>query len=88
MIKFLKNKPDWLASEGVWRVLQILRVLAALPFILTGIYILVVESSYYTDVALIFLAVSVLAFILVHVIAWAIFWVKAGFSVANKNPHD
>lgn len=93
LIALAKKKPHWMANEGYWRILQILRVLASVPLALIGIGCLaaavveMADGGYGADdlfgVGLLFLALSVAAFVAVHAIAWAVVWVRAGFSEAK-----
>lgn len=87
LIALAKKKPQWLANEGYWRILQILRVMAAAPLAIVGIGELVTPpfKYHYTIEGLLFLALSVAAFFAVHSIAWAVVWVKKGFSEAKEN---
>jgi len=92
LIALAKKKPHWLANEGYWRILQILRMVAFVPLALSGIVCLgaaiVEHDRHFYDViamGLMFLVASVAAFVAVHGIAWMIVWVIAGFSETKKS---
>ena len=89
LIALVKTKPQWLTNEGYWRILQILRVAATIPgFIL--LIVLGMESfgrSFinYLPYYVLVLAIIFALFWSVHLIAWAIAWVVAGFSESKKS---
>lgn len=91
LLALLKKKPHWLANEGYWRILQILRMVAFVPPALAGIAFLIAaifngfRSVDIYGSGLLCLAVSVAAFVAVHGIAWMIVWVIAGFSETKKS---
>lgn len=86
LLALLKRKPSWLASEGYWRILQIIRLVAFAPFAVFGVGFIVCipfESSKALSMfgaGLAFLGMGVAAFLAVHWIAWTIVWVKVGFA--------
>lgn len=85
LIELVKTKPQWLNNEGYWRILQILRVVAAAPpaLIAIGVFFAVAYDSpnvFYFIYVAVWLAISVAAFCGVHAIAWAYVWVKEGFT--------
>ncbi|MBF6615132.1 MAG: hypothetical protein ITG07_00220 [Candidimonas sp.] len=82
-LRWIKQKPHWLPNEGFWRILQILRILAASPFIFLMVVFLLENGG--VDDFLIMAALAIFAFLGMHLVAWAFFWVKAGFSDANKD---
>lgn len=91
LIALAKKKPHWLPNEGYWRILQILRMVAFVPLALFGIGLLaaiVFDSGKIISLlgaGLLFLALSVAAFVAVHGIAWMLVWVIAGFSETKKS---
>ena len=91
LIALAKKKPHWLPNEGYWRILQILRMVAFVPLALFGIALLaaiVFDSGKIISLlgaGLLFLALSVAAFVAVHGIAWMLVWVIAGFSETKKS---
>lgn len=89
LIALAKTKPLWLANEGYWRILQILRVVATIPGIILLI-VLCMESfgrSLINYLPYYFLVLAIIfgSFLGVHLIAWVIAWVVAGFSDTKKS---
>lgn len=82
LISLIRKKPIWLGNEGHWRILQILRILAAIPFVLTMGVVLVESAGVDAFVGMGALAVA--AFFGTHLTAWVIAWVVSGFSEAKE----
>lgn len=82
------TKPNWMANEGYWRILMILRFAAGLPFIVFAAVILFYAQASTNPYrkedmlanAIGFFAAGVAAFFIVHLLAWLIVWVRAGFA--------
>lgn len=91
LIALLKKKPHWLASEGYWRLLQILRMAVFVPLACLGILTMVlsIAGSNFNDIVfgagLLYLVAGVAAFITLHGSAWLIVWVVTGFSKTEKS---
>ena len=77
LVILIKEKPQWLSNEGFWRILQILRILAASPFVFLMV-VLPLENGGADDFLVMF-ALAIAAFFGMHAVAWAFFWVRAGF---------
>ncbi|QJD57594.1 hypothetical protein HG264_01055 [Pseudomonas sp. gcc21] len=85
LIGLIQTKPQWLNNEGYWRILQILRFVAAAPpaLIAIGVFFVVAFDSpdfFYFVYVPVWLGVSAAAFWGVHAIAWAYAWVTDGFT--------
>lgn len=91
LIALLKKKPQWLAHEGYWRLLQISRLAVAIPLALWGLGLFVAALSFdyratdYAIFGVMCLAASVATFAAVHGTAWLLVWVKSGFSETKKS---
>jgi hypothetical protein len=78
--------PKWITHKGYWRIIQLLRLVAAMPFVFGAVGVFVTEYPRYSNVVealkfpLILLSYGVAAFWMAHLIAWIICWVKSGFT--------
>ena len=87
MITFATRKPSWLATEGYWRVLQVVQWLIFLPLMVLGVVTYGVGLFNFGEVSSnVFWAATaltvgaVVGFFTVRALAWLIVWVIAGFS--------
>ncbi|RWU21270.1 hypothetical protein DM813_18960 [Pseudomonas alkylphenolica] len=92
LIALVKRKPHWLPSEGYWRILQILRMVAFAPLALAGVVCIgaaiIEHDRYFKEIAgmgLLWVALGVAGFVAVHGAAWMIVWVLDGFSESKNS---
>lgn len=91
LIALLKKKPHWLANEGYWRLLQILRMAAFVPLACLGIFTMGLSffgssfNSIIFGAGLLQFGAGVAAFMTLHGSAWLIAWVITGFSKTEKS---
>ena len=87
MIKITTHKPDWIANEGHWRLLQALR------FLLSGVMALIIIGSliafffdgdrdWFIGIILLF-GLSSVSYWGAYAAAWTVCWVRDGFSQNN-----
>ncbi|QIB50074.1 MULTISPECIES: hypothetical protein [Pseudomonas] len=86
-----KNKPAWIANEGHWRMLQVLRFFLSGAVALVGFGLLVAFALDHRDysyliVAAFFFGTAVTTHWGIYAAAWALCWVREGFSQTKENP--